>query len=362
MAPKIQLPSEHKQKQLSHALVLRGYCTTILKQEPLNLELLSGVKNQAEIIDIAKQLDRALIDAKDHARSYLDDLQPRLITDTVRLRSWLGLANAFPDSVASNTSDWKKGLAVLANETTVHSESALGCKQALETLRDHFLSDSQKFSELANKMDALVSGEKGALKNLEGELGALQTKINALIATTTLGFLAAAAGVLMMLVGALASPFTAGGTGVLIISGFMLTAGGAIGGGVSAGLLAEAYKTQRKKLEDQTRLNGAVRLLTGASTGLKSTAASGIAVADATADMAVAWSTMGSTLTAFKDHLTNESLMELRNYWCNTLRSDLLKLDEALKTNLVQLAGIELHAESAVAINEHPRFPVLIAA
>ena len=96
MVSKLELPSEHKVKQLSQALVLRGYCTTILKQEPLNLQLLSGIKNQAEIIDIARQLDQALIDAKDHARSYLDDLQPRIITDTVQLSSWLGYANAFP--------------------------------------------------------------------------------------------------------------------------------------------------------------------------------------------------------------------------------------------------------------------------
>ena len=361
MVSKLDLPSEHKIKQLSQALVLRGYCTTVLKQEPLNLELLSGVRNQAEIIDIAKQLDKALIDAKDHARSYLDDLQPRIITDTVQLSSWLGYANAFPESV-STTADWKKGLAVLAGQTTAHSESALGCKRALETLRDHFLNDSHKFSELAGKMDALVSGEEGALTNLEGELSALQIKINGLIAATTLGFLAAAAGVLMMLVGALASPFTAGGTSVLIISGFALTADGAAGGAVSAAMLAQAYKDQRAKLEDRTRLNSAVTILTGASAGIRSTAQSGLAVADATGEMALAWSTMGSRLTAFKDTLTNESMMELRNFWVGALRSDLQKLQLALDNNLAQLAGVQLHAESVVAINEHPRFPVLVAA
>ena len=65
MSPNIKLPHAPKQNQLSQALILQGYCQTILHQQRLNLDQLGNVSNAAEIKSIAKQLDETLGRAQD---------------------------------------------------------------------------------------------------------------------------------------------------------------------------------------------------------------------------------------------------------------------------------------------------------
>jgi len=362
MIHKIQLPAASKQKQHSQALVLQGYCRTVLAQQPLDLSKLGKVANAEEIKAIAKQLDETLGRAKDHAHSYLDDLQPRLITDSVALRAWLKRAEVFPDSV-SNASDWRKGLDILVRDTTRHGESTLGCKKALEQLRDGFQRDSIEFGQLAGRLNALIAGEAGALKNLESELGALQTKINGLIAATTLGFLAAAAGVLMMILGTVGEVFTGGASTALILGGLALTSAGAIGGTAAAVYLKQAYDDQRAKLEDQSRLNGAVSIMTGAAKSLESIASQGTAVVTATQEMADAWTTLGANLGEFKATLTDENLQGLRDFWVNTLRGQIKSLETDLNRNLDQLAGVQVEQTAAnVYLFDHPNLIIAAAA
>jgi Bacillus haemolytic enterotoxin (HBL) len=359
----VQLPHQSKQKQLSQALVLQGYCRTVLAQQPLSLDKLGAVNNAQEIKDIAQKLDETLQRAKDHARSYLDDLQPKLITDTVALRSWIKRAEVFPDSVRSVSSEWKKGLDILIRDTTTHAQNALGTKGALEKLRDGFQQDSQDFSQLADRLNVLVSGEKGALKNLEAELGALQTKISGLIAATVLGFLAAAAGVLMMIVGTVATAFTGGASAGLVLGGFALVAAGVVGGGVSAAFLKQAYDEQRAKLEDQSRLSSAVTIMKGASANLTSIAGQGSAVVTATQEMAIAWTTLGTNLNEFKTTLTDQSLQSLRDFWCNALKGQLQTLEVDLNRNLDQLTGVQVeHTGENVYLFDHPNLIIAAAA
>ena len=87
MPPVIQLPRDAKRKQLAQGLVVQGYCMSVLAQEPLKLDSLGSVRNANEIKSIAAKLDQVLGAAKDHARSYLNDVQPKLIAETVELRA-----------------------------------------------------------------------------------------------------------------------------------------------------------------------------------------------------------------------------------------------------------------------------------
>lgn len=353
MPPVIVLPKQQKREQLSQALLLQGYCLSVLAQQPLKLDALGAVQNANEIKSIATKLDSVLRVAQGHARAYLDVLQPRLITETVELRAWIQRAEVFPESIRTDARDWHKGLDVLVGQTAAHRAEVLGNKGALERLRDDFQHDSEEFKELASRLDTLVTGERGALEHLSQEIGALQTKINGLIAATTLGFLAAAIGVLMMIVGAVASPFTAGGTAALIIGGFALTAVGGVGGGVSAAVLKESYAQMRQKLEDQRRLNGAVKILEASRTALTTISGSASSAARASQEMANAWTTLGASLNRFKDDLTDQALPSMRDWWVNTLKADLVALKQDLQRNLDQMDGVKVEHTGNTFLFEH---------
>jgi non-hemolytic enterotoxin B/C len=197
------------------------------------------------------------------------------------------------------------------------------------------------FNTFVIAMNTAIKGDGGVLDSITTELKDYDGKIAGLSVGIALGGLAAIGGVLVIIAGAVGTPFTAGGSTPIIAGGVALLAVGAGAVAGSAIGLAAVLRQKSDALQRQAQLNEQVRVASGLSTGFASLAANAGQAASASQKMANAWGFMTNDLGALIGSLEagRAEVGDVRDLFIEAARGDVVTIRRGVTTIRDQLTG-----------------------
>lgn len=278
--------------QISQGLLIQTYCNSVLSQPNVNF---SGFKTLGQY---QTEINNGLKTAQDHANTYLNIIQPAIITNISNINNYYSLHNAVASTLppGSTVQEWLDALNALKDQSTQYQTDANNIVKILQTLHGNLTTDTASFAKTVSELNAAVNGDNGVLNSINGQLNSIQSKIDGAIAGTVLSGLAIVGGVFIAAVGGITDIVTVGGSTPVLVGGIALVVAG-VGGEVASAITLKNLNDEKANLlTQQSSLIAEVNLATGISTaytGLKNQA--GDAVTAATA-MENAWNFLSSDL------------------------------------------------------------------
>jgi len=337
--------------QSSQALVLQGYANSVLEQPTVDFSQFETLlKYQTDI-------NTGLGKAKDHAHTYLNNIQPATIRNITDIYNYYSLHNAIASTAGPNTTQqqWLKHLGMMQEQAQQYVGNATQIVSDLRTFHDEVATDASAFNLFVVDLNTAVKGDRGVLSSIDGELSSLQSQIDGAIAGMAVSGLAILGGVFMIVVGAIADFVTAGTTTPLIIAGVAVVAVG-VGGEVASALTFKALNDEKANLlKKKAHLNEEVKLAQGLSTGYSALANGAKAALNAATQMQNAWNFLHDDLNNLASDLQNgiTSTGDLRQIWLNAANSVVRQVE--IDTNIIkkQMAGVEsVTAPSGTSIGD----------
>ena len=211
----------------------------------------------------------------------------------------------------------------------------------LRALALDITNNQRSFNTFVIAMNTAIKGDGGVLNSITTELKDYDGKIAGLSTGIALGGLAAIGGVLVIIAGAIGTPFTAGGSTVLIAGGVALLAvgaGAAIGSSIG---LAAVLRQKSDALQRQAQLNEQVKVASGLSTGFQSLATNAGQAADASQKMANAWGFLTNDLGALIGSLEagRAEVGDVRDLFIEAAKGDVATIKRDITTIRDQLNG-----------------------
>ncbi|MCW5315467.1 HBL/NHE enterotoxin family protein [Nostoc sp. KVJ3] len=278
--------------QISQGLLIQTYCNSVLSQPNVNF---SGFKTLGQY---QTDINNGLTTAQGHANTYLNIIQPAIITNITNINNYYSLHSAVASTLppGSTVEQWLTALSILKKQSTQYQTDANNIVKTLQTLHSNLTTDTASFAKTVSELNAAVNGDDGILNSINGELNSIQSKIDGAIAGTVLSSLAIVGGIFIAAVGGIADFVTVGASTPVLAGGIALVVVG-VGGEVASAITLKNLNDQKANLLTQkSSLTAEVNLATGISTAytsLKNQA--GAAVTSAT-EMENAWNFLSSDL------------------------------------------------------------------
>lgn len=286
--------------QSSNALIVQNYALSIEAQPFVDLGGYAGLATYQDGIN------KALTDAKDSGRLYLNTTLPKAIVTIANIDAYFQTQNALTQALAPGT-DAQTAIALLkaVQEQAVDFRTqATGVTTDLQDLRDRFSRSSASLSQYAKDLSIAVDGDNGVLDSISKELSTIDSKIDGAITGIVLSGLAIVGGIILIGVGALAEAVTGGLATALVVGGIAVTVAG-VGGEVGSSIaLAKLLDAKSGLLNERARLNSETTLAAGLSSGLGGLSTSAGNAATAAQGMANAWNLLGDDLDSLISDLT----------------------------------------------------------
>jgi hypothetical protein len=332
--------STSSKTQCTVGLQLQAYCQSVLEQPKVSF---AGFDNLAAY---EAQINAGLAAAQTRADNYLNKIRPAVIENVTNISNYFALHSAVADTLPEGSSkkDWLDSLGAVKDTADEYRQHAADIVTMLSTLNGGLTTDVASFNQTVNELNTTVNGDNGVLASLDSEIDDIQSKIGGAIAGVVLSGLAIVGGSIMILVGALAEPFTAGASTALVVGGAAILIAG-IGGEVGAGVALGGLLDQKGKLiSRKSTLNAEVQFALGMKTGFADLRdQAGVAVQAATA-MQNAWEFLGGDLGNLSNDL-NKGIIgtdAVRKLWLATANKAIKTVGDDVSTIKYQMAGTSL--------------------
>jgi non-hemolytic enterotoxin B/C len=325
--------------QGSYAALVQGYSLSILAQPQVDLTKFPALKvHEANV-------NNGLAHAKIHATTYLNEILPAMIITITDLDAYFNLQNALPNAL-------RPGMPAEAAVRLLHSVQGQvetyrsrsdRLAGQLRQLAQNITSNQESFATFVTAMNTAVKGDNGILKSITNELNGYDKQIGGLSAGIALGGLAAIGGVLVIIAGAVGTPFTAGGSTPIIAGGVALLALGAGAVAGSAIGLAAVLRQKSDALQRQAQLNEQVTVATSMSTAFQSFATNAGQAANASQMMANTWTLLGGDLGSLITSLESgqTDVDALRELYVEAAKGNVATIKQDIQTIRGQLIGVK---------------------
>jgi uncharacterized protein YukE len=319
---------------------LQSYCNSVLEQPKVDL---GGFAN---LTKYQTDINSGLLAAQTHATTYLNTVQPAIITNVANISNYFDLHGAVSASLPPGATkpEWLDALSAVMDAANGYKADANSIVTLLSTLNSGLTGDVASFSQTVTQLNNAVNGDNGVLDSLNSQIDDIQSKINGAITGTVLSGLAIVGGSIMILVGALAEAVTGGLATALVVGGAAVLIAG-IGGEAASGVALGGLLDQKADLITRgTTLRAEVQLALGLKTGfanLKDQVATAVQAATA---MQNAWSFLESDLGNLASDL-NKGIIGtdiIRTLWLNTANSAIQPVQTDIATIKQQMAGTSL--------------------
>ncbi len=321
--------------QSSQGLIIQNYSNSVLQQPNVDF---SGFKN---LLPYQTQINTGLGKAQGHAKTYLNTIQPSIITNVTNINNYYQLHNAVATTLppGSTTKEWIAALNTLKDQSSQYLSDTNGVIASLKTLNTSLGTDTASFNLTVTNLNAAVNGDNGVLKSIDGQLGTIQGKIDGAIAGIAISGLAILGGVFITAVGAVADFVTAGASTPVVVGGVALIAAGVGGEVASAVTLSNLNNEKAKLLREKSTLTAEVNLALGIKGGYSSLANQAGAAMNAATQMQNAWEFLGGDLSNLINDLEKgtTSSGEVRKIWltaANSTVASVLKDTNIIKTQM----------------------------
>ncbi len=291
--------SDSNKGQSSQAILITSYADSVLEQPNVNF---SGFKTLGKL---QNEINTGLGTAQAHAHTYLNTIQPAIISNIANIENYYALHNAVASTLPAGSTEkqWIEVLTTLKTQSAKYEADANTVVVMITGLHDNLTTDAAAFAKIVAELNAAVKGDGGVLDSINGELGSIQSKIDGAIAGIALSGLAIMGGVFMIAVGGIADFVTAGASTPLVIAGIAVVAAG-IGGEVASALTLKSMNDEKANLlQQKSTLKAEVQLATGIGTAYQSLGGQVKLAVAASTDMKNAWNFLGSDLDSLVSDL-----------------------------------------------------------
>lgn len=287
--------------QSTHGLIIQTYCQSVKSQPNVNFV---GFNNLAKY---QIEINTGLGQAQAHADTYLNVIQPNIISNISNISNYYALHSAIPIVLPSGSTEeqWIEVLSALQQMAATYQGTAEATVISMNGLFNNLTTDSASFTKTVSELNAVVNGDKGMLKQYEKDLANIESNIGGQIAGIVVSGLAIVGGIFITAVGAIAGFVTAGTSGYLVAGGIAIIVAGVSGTVAASLVLRSLYSEKAKILNDQSILSSEVALALGIGTAFStlSTEVGGAIIS--ARQMSTAWSFLGNDLRTVSDDLKN---------------------------------------------------------
>ncbi len=324
--------------QGKQGLMLQNYCQAISSQPFVNFGEIQKLQ------EIQGSINTGLIKAKEHADYYLGELQPQIIKNLVNIDAYYNLYTSVPTILPEGSSkdEWNNLLWTMKEQSEEYSKLALSTSDKIGVYYKDLSNDSQNFKSNVAKMNALVDGNEGVLKDLEKQIEEIDGEITGVIVGIVGSGLAIIGGIFITAVGAIGSFVTAGTSSALVVVGAGLIVAG-VAGSVGFGVaLANLLESKSSVLMQKSTLQAEVKAIEGISSSYNLLATQAGEAQKAAIEMKNAWEFLGRDLDVLAQDLNNGVLStgKLRELWLTAANKGVVTVQEDVSTIKGQMTGV----------------------
>ena len=292
-----------------------------------------------------KDINSGLKTAQDHANTYLEVIQPAIISNITNIGHYYAIHDAVASSLpaGSTEKEWLDALTALETQSKKYQANSNEVVKQLLTLNKDLTTDAGNFKSMVTELNAAIEGDNGVLDSIRDQLKKVQSQIDGAISGTVLSALAAVGGLFLIGVGSVAEFVTAGTSTPVVLAGIAIVAAGVVGETASAIVLQSLNNEKAELLTEKADLKSEVKLATGIEQGYESLSSQvGIAV-DAATSMLNAWEflseDLGSMISDLEKGITNTgTLRKIFLTAANTAIKVVIKDIQSIKQ---QMEGVE---------------------
>lgn len=324
--------------QSSQGLIIQTYCQSVKSQPFVSFAGYDNLKGHEQ------RINAGLGQAQAHADTYLNVIQPTIITNISNISNYYAMHKAIPTVLpAGSTSErWLQILATLEKMATAHKATADATVIGLNGLYNNLTEDAGSFAGTVADLNAAVNGDKGVISSIDDQINDIQSQIDGTIAGIVVSGLAVVGGVFLTAVGGIAEFVTAGTSTPLVVLGAAITVAG-VAGAVGASLaLKGLYDSKAKLLTDKSRLSAEVGLALGISQGFSGLSNQVQRAVTAARQMSSAWSILSSDLGTVADDIRQGRLStdDARTLFLIAADSQVQQVVNDISTIKVQMTGV----------------------
>ncbi len=330
-------------QQSSQALLIQQYANSVKEQPSVDFSAFKTLQKYQTAINTG------LAAARQHADTFLNGIQPRILTNITNIGNYYALHNAVLTTLppGSSQQEWVSNLSLLKTQSSKYQDEAKSILAFLQGLHDSLTIDAASFAKVVTDLNAAVKGDNGVLNSIQNELGSIQSKIDGSIAGVVLSALAIIGGTLVTASGIVTDVLTSG-TGVaigttLIVGGIAIVAVGIGGEVASAELLSEFNNDKAKLLQETSTLSAEVKLAAGISSGYQSLGTQIKAAVNAASAMENAWGFLGDDLSNLANDLDRglKNTTEVRTLFLTAANTEVANVIKDIATIKAQMAGVK---------------------
>ncbi|MGE9267577.1 MAG: HBL/NHE enterotoxin family protein [Verrucomicrobiales bacterium] len=298
------------------ALAIQGYAHQVLKQPKVSFDNLSP-----DVLKKLPDINGFLDSARQHANAYLGTgsgeigLQSRMINVITDIGGYSTEFTNFYSLISDKINAWKATndpqarkdaldlLAALKGDVGEKKSSAHELVSDLQSFRSKLSDDAQNFNTARGKIEVIMTGKNGVVKNLDQQMSDLDGKIAGAIAGVAVSGLTIIGGGFLIAVGAIGSFITAGTSLPLVGVGIAIVVTGAGGAVASSIVLANLIDTKNKLISQKSEIEGNLRCLSGIQSQIGSLNSSISPAITATSNLTNAWTFLDKNLGQVADSL-----------------------------------------------------------
>ncbi|MBG9617611.1 HBL/NHE enterotoxin family protein [Bacillus cereus] len=234
----------------TQTVLLKTYALTLLKQPTVTI---------AAMPDLGSYQDKA----KEHARYWLDTVQPSLIDANQQLIDFqqktqnyystlIELAKQI-DTNPTAKQDFITGMTKLQESLSNHENQIKSMSSNLQQFQKQFDTDAQNFINASITVQKSLAEKDGEIAQLTKQIQTLNSDITAQIGLIVGGTIGMIAGIGAITLGTIAL-FSTGGTTIPVIlpmlGGIVAGTGGLLAGGITVGFAAKKLDDKRKEIQE----------------------------------------------------------------------------------------------------------------
>jgi non-hemolytic enterotoxin B/C len=282
--------------------MLQAYCTLVMSQPDLKFDSLDA-ERLAELPPIAEHLETARANAK----NFLDNINPRMWEVNTGIVGYANQFDAFYGSINEGIEKWAAGdatgkedvialLAELKNGVESKTNDAKEVLEEIKGFRSDLFDDAKNFNTDMMLVNAIMEGDEGVLEGYITSLNQMDDQIGGAIAGIAVSALGAVGGVVLIVVGGVASIPTGGATAPLIATGVVLVAAGVGGAVASSVILATTLKAKGDMIASQTKIEAEVVVLGDISSHLTQLVTAADGAISVVNGLVNSWTVLGQNL------------------------------------------------------------------
>ncbi|GAA3169966.1 MULTISPECIES: HBL/NHE enterotoxin family protein [Streptomyces] len=315
------------------AAVVQSYAMSVTRQQKLDPSRCSSqVKPHA--IGINKELDSAA----ETARYYLNTVQPESMRMLNAAHDYFLLQRSLIEisQEVQDKDDLAEILRGIRDDVGRIAAEAQQYVRTMQKLRDDFTNSGKAFTEYAAKLNAVVGGNQGVLRDLSNQLNSVNSQIRS-NSSKAPNWLAIVGGLALIALGTLGAVFTGGlSLGLAIGGGVLLVKGMGRNNGQT---LARLENQKRDIIAKQQQIQGEVKLLQTCEAGLTDLGGEAAKAATSAQSAANGWTDLRTSLDSFADQVEKSSqasgiMQKFRMQVADSQRDPILDKIQAMQRNL----------------------------